>query len=167
MGSIGKLSGSHAGKEIQILLGGSGPIRTVSAWFGERAAVFPDLIRREAIDVDFAFLNQNNGESIELLEIIRCIEHLAVPIKSQPSDVFLDGLNILGVFGGGIRVVESQMADSSGGLVRDPKIKHDRLGVTDVEISIGLRRKSRDDPSAMFTYRPVGCHEIPNEIRRG
>ncbi len=167
MGSIGKLSGSHAGKEIHILVGGSVPIRTVSAWFSERAAVFSYLIRREAIDVGFSFLNQNNGEGIELLEIIRRIEHLAVPIKSQPSDVVLYGLNVLGIFGGGIRVVESQMADSSGGLVRDPKIKHDGLGVTDVEISIRLRRKSRDDPSAMLARRAICCHEISNEIRRG
>jgi hypothetical protein len=89
-----------------------------------------------------------------------------VPIKPQPADVVLYDLNILGVFRGGIRVVESQVTDPSGTLVRDPKIQYDGLGMTDVEISIRLGRKSHDDSSAVFARRPVGCHEIPNEVRR-
>src|SRR5574337_137299 len=106
MGSVGKFSGSHADKEIHILVGGSGSIRTVTAWFGEGASVFANLIRREAIDVGVAFLDQADRKSIELFEIIRCIEHLVVPIKPQPADVFLYGLNVLEVFGGSICIVE-------------------------------------------------------------
>ena len=76
------------------------------------------------------------------------------------------GLNVLGVFGSGIRVVESQVTDATRSVVRDPKIQHDGLGVPDVEIAIRLRGKSHDDPSTMLVCCTVGCHEIPNEIRR-
>jgi hypothetical protein len=38
--------------------------------------------------------------------------------------------------------------------------------MADMEVPVGFRRKSRDDPAAVLAGRTVGCHELSNEIRR-
>ena len=127
--------------------------------------MFTDFIGCETIDVGLLFPDQGHGERIELVEIVRGVEHLVVPINSQPSDVFLNGLDIFRVFSRWIGVVESQVAHSAGGVLCNPEIEGDGLGMPDMEVPIGFRGKSCDDPSTVFTGGTIGRHKIPNEIR--
>jgi hypothetical protein len=58
------------------------------------------------------------------------------------------------------------MADAARILIGDSKIEADGFGVADMEIPIGFRGKSRDDPAAVFAGSEIRRHKITNEIRR-
>src|ERR1700688_2066283 len=90
---------------------------------------------------------------------------MAAPIEAQPAHVALDRVDVFLLFPGGVGVVEAQMA-APAELLRHPKIEADRLGMTDMEIAVGLRRKPGHD----FLAAPggkVGRDNVANEIMPG
>jgi hypothetical protein len=70
MHSVGEFACPHPAKEIQIFIDRSGSVRAIFARLGERPPIFAHLIGRQAIDVGFAFLNEDHGKFVELLEIV-------------------------------------------------------------------------------------------------
>ena len=76
-----------------------------------------------------------------------------------------DGIDILGFFLGRISVVHPNVADAVK-LVCDPKIQADRLGVTDVKITVRLRRKARDN-SGVLAGPQIIRHNIADEVGGG
>lgn len=64
--------------------------------------------------------------------------------ESQPVDHFLYSYKILLLFSRRIRVIKAQVAISAVE-PGEPEINHDRFGMPQVEESIGLRRKARDN----------------------
>src|ERR1700682_3916866 len=77
---------------------------------------------------------------IELLEVVGSMIEVLAPIEPEPMDVTLDGIDVLLLFLGGIGIVEAQIA-ASAELLRHPEIQANRLGMTDVQIAVRLRRK--------------------------
>ncbi len=75
-----------------------------------------------------------------MIEIVGS-EAEALPVESQPADVFLDGVHVLLLFFFGIGVVEAQVG-ASAKLVGESEIQADRFGVPNVEMSVRLRRKA-------------------------
>ncbi|MNT31468.1 hypothetical protein D3C72_1673030 [compost metagenome] len=57
---------------------------------------------------------------------------------------FDDGVDVFLVFFLGVGVVETQVADAAE-VARQPEVHADALGVANVQVAIGLRRKARAD----------------------
>src|SRR5690606_6104116 len=59
-------------------------------------------------------------------------------------DVTLDGVDVFLVFLGWVGVIKAQVALATE-LLRQAKVQADRLGMPDMQVTIGLRRKAGDD----------------------
>ena len=95
---------------------------------------------------------------------------MRVPRKTQPPDVFLDGVDVLDVFFGRVGIVEAKVAGASG-LLGDPEIQANGLGMPDMQVPVRFRRKARRHPSAVLPRRQVvgddRADEINRRLRRG
>jgi hypothetical protein len=85
------------------------------------------------------------------------------PTGHQPSHVRLDGLHVLDVLLGRVRVVHAEVA-STVVLAGDAEVEADGLGVADVEVAIRFRRESRDD-EAMPSRGCVLRDDVADEVR--
>lgn len=68
----------------------------------------------------------------------------APPVKPQPFDVLLYGIDELDIFLAGVRIIETQVAHRSllGVFLRYTEIRADGFGVSDVKVAVRLRRKT-------------------------
>ncbi len=113
---------------------------------GERAGgghispVLLELLRRQLAHIGQALFDEAHRLTIILVKVIRAVEEPVAPVKAQPVDVLLDGVDILGVLLGRVRVVHTQIAQTAE-LFRRAEIDGQRLAVTDVQIAVGLRRE--------------------------
>src|SRR6185503_5332671 len=81
-------------------------------------------------------------------------------------DVVLDRLDVLDVFGGGIGVVEAQVADAVE-LGRDAEVEADGLHVADMRKAVRLRWKAGRDPAREPVGLDVLRDHLANEVARG
>ena len=77
------------------------------------------------------------GPLIELLEVIRRVIEVTVPVVAEPAHVALDRVDVLLLFFGRVGVVEAQVA-AAAELLRHAEVERDRLGVANVEIAVRL-----------------------------
>ena len=99
---------------------------------------------------------------VELLEIIRRKKCLATPVESKPLQILFDGLDVLLVLFDRVGVVETKVT-APVELSCHAEVQADRLGVADVQIAIGLRRKPRHD----FTDQAaidIASNHVANEM---
>ena len=91
------------------------------------------------------------------------------PIESKPSDIILDGIHEFLFLGRGIGVIEAQVAGRAGKLLGDSEIETNRFGVSNVEITVGLRGESGMHPASPFTRLQIFRDDISNKVwcRRG
>ena len=139
-GALCKLAVLHAKEQVQIFLDGAVSKRTISARLGQGASVLAHLIGVEVAHVGMAFANQLQSPIVELLEVVRSVEEI-VPIKAEPTHVALDRVDVLLALFARVGVVEPQVALATVGSC-EPKIQADAFGMSDVQIAIGLRRKT-------------------------
>ena len=90
--------------------------------------------------------------------------HVA-PVEAEPLDIPQDRINILLVLLDGVGVVEADVADPAI-LLGDAEVHTYRLGVSDVEVAIGLRGKSRLDTSVVKSLPEVTLHDLLYKIER-
>ena len=84
------------------------------------------------------------------------------PTADEPSHIGLDRLDILHVLLGRVGVVHAQVADAAK-LVGEAEIQADALGVPDVEIAVGLGRKTGVN-ARMLARGHIGGDQITDEI---
>src|SRR5262245_34600176 len=149
--AIGKLARPHAPEQVEVLIHRSFAPWTVTAGLGQRAAIAPHLLLRLIVDVSLTGSDQVLGPGVELLEIIRGMIEVSSPVETEPAHIALDSVDILLLLFGRVGVVEAQMATTAE-FLRHAEIETDRLGVADVEVSVGLRRKARHDAGVA-----IGC----------
>ena len=101
---------------------------------------------------------------MQLIEILRGKAHFTRPLKAQPLDVTFDRINVFLVFFGRVGVVKTQMGDAAK-FLSQPKVHANGLGVTDVQVAVGLRREAGHDLFA-FTRVKVRLHDGTQEISR-
>ncbi len=68
-----------------------------------------ELLRRQVADVGKAFFDEFHGKLVVLFKIVRAVEETVAPVKAQPVDIGLDGVDIFGVFLRGVGVVHAQV----------------------------------------------------------
>ena len=131
----------HLLEERQVLLHGAVSVRALLAGLRQCAAVFADLVRRQVADKSLALFNQADRRLVHLVEIVGCPK-LLVPLKSEPADILFDAVDVLRVLLDRIGVVIAQVA-AAAVLLRRSEVEADRLGMPDVQVAVGFRRKTR------------------------
>ena len=161
---LGMLAVTHLLEEPEILLHGTIPIGAVCPRLGERPLLRCDLLGGLLIDVSQPPLDQVDGKVIELLEVVTGMVDIA-PVEAEPLYIPQDRIDILLVLLDGVGVVEADVADPAI-LLGDAEVHADRLGVSDMEVAIGLRGKSRLDASVVESLPEVTLHDLLYKIER-
>ncbi len=147
--AFGKLSPPHPLKEVKVLLNRAVSIGAFLPRFGKCSTVLPDLLCREIIHIGPAFPYQLYRTVIEPLEIIRGIEEPLIPVKPQPAHILDYRSDILLFFFKWIGIIKPEVAEAAV-FIRYPEVQADGLGMPDVKVAIGLRRKSGMHPASIF-----------------
>src|SRR5687768_8931505 len=104
------------------------------------------------------------GVLVKPLEVVGRISRLAVPGETEPAHVFLDGLDVFGVFLRGIRIVEPQVARAAE-LSGDTEVQADRFRVADMEIAVRLGWKACGHTAGVLAGLEIVRNDRPDEVR--
>jgi len=163
--AVGKLAGAHAAEEIEILVDGAVAIGAVAARLFQRAAQHPHLVGRDVVDIGVAGADEMLGPGVELLEIIRGEMEILAPVEAEPVHIAFDRVDVFLLLLLRVGVVEAQMA-AAAEFQRGAEIEADRLGVADMQITVRLGRKPRDD-LAIALRGEIGLDDVADEIAPG
>ena len=163
--AVRELAGTHAAEQVEVFIDAAATEGAVPARLGQRAAVRPHLLVGLVVDIGLARFDQDLGPFVEALEIVRGVEEVVAPVEAEPAHVALYGIDIFLLLLRRIGVVEAEIAVSAE-LGRDAEIEADRLGVTNVEIAVRLRREARDD-GLVPAAGEVGRHDVADEVLPG
>src|SRR5690554_7201040 len=138
-----KLPFAHALKKVEVFLHRTVAEGTVLTGGGGCTFLGRYLLGVEFADVGLAFFDEQYGPLVELLKVVGGVLGFPFPLKAQPANVFLNGIDVLGLLLGGIGVVETQVA---GGLVvlGNAKVETDGFGVTNVQVRSEERRVGKE-----------------------
>jgi len=163
--TVGEFAGTHARKQVEVLVHRTIAIGARLARGVEVAAPLADLFLGQVADVGQALFDQEDRPLIELLEVVGR-EVLAVfPVEAEPADVVLNRLDVLDFLGRRIGVVEAQIALPAviGG---DTEIQANRLRMADVQVAVRLRRKPRMHAAVVLAGLEVGVDDFADEVGR-
>ena len=133
----------HPTQEVEVFGGRAVAPGTFGSGFGQRPPHRADLVGARIVDIGLPFAHQMLGPFVEPLEMVGREVQVLAPVVAEPADVGLDGVDERGLFLDRIGVVEAEMA-APAELTGDPEIEHDRLGVADMEVAVGLGREAGD-----------------------
>ena len=104
---------------------------------------------------------------MSVLEVknIRSPVQVLTPVKPQPLDVLLYGIDELDIFLAGVRIIETQVAHRSllGVFLRYTEIQANGFRVTDVQVAVRLRREACNGRFAV-TFCKVAGNPFTYEI---
>lgn len=146
-------AGFHFPEQTQVVLNTSPAIGTIRSRLGRRTLLMRNFVTRTVIDVRKSLANQRDGEFIEFVEIIGCVQFLR-PGKSQPFDVVLDSFNILRFFRYGVRIVESEISLATV-LNGQSEVEANTFGMAQVKIAVWLGGKPRDDLAVPALFQVI------------
>ncbi len=160
--AVGELAGPHAAEQVEVLIHATVPERTVPARLRQRAAGRPHLLLALVVDIGLAGLDEVLAPAVERLEVVGRVIEVLAPVEAEPLHVALDGVDVLLLLPGRVGVVEAQVA-AAAELLGDAEVEADRLGVADMQVAVGLRRKARHH--ALVPARlQVRLHDVADEI---
>ena len=162
--SFWKFAVTHPCKKVEIFLHWPLPVRTVFTWFGESAPEPSHFICIEVADIGLANFDQLDGIFIKLIKIVGGVKKIITPVKSQPFDIFKNGLYISILFLAGIGVVKTHMTDAGRVFQGDAEVEADGLGVTDMEETVWLRRKTSHQPTVIFVITQILSNNCPDKV---
>ena len=120
----------------------------VHAWFGQGAAHLAHRLGALLIDVGVSRPDQRLREAVHDPEIvageIQVLGLAGLPVKPQPFHGLDDRVDVLLFFLFRVRVVKAQVADAAV-VAGEAEIQADALGMADVQVTVGFRRKPRAD----------------------
>ena len=110
-------------------------------------------------------LDEPLGKRVELVVVIGRVIAVGAPIEAEPAHRVGDRRLELDVLVGRIGVVEAEVA-AAAVLGGEAEIQDDRLGVSIVQVAVGLGRKARDHLAAVFAGSIVLGDDGAQEIGR-
>ena len=146
----------------QVLFHRALPVGAVLPGLSQSPPVFPDLICRQVADISLSLADQLQGALIHHVEIVGRKVQVILPVRPQPFHIFLDGLHELRVLLGGIGIVKPQM-EGAVIFLRQSGIQKNGFGVSDVEISVRLRRETGAD-FTVHSFRQVFIYFLFDKI---
>ena len=78
--------------------------------------------------------------------VIQVIFVPVLPIKSEPANAVFDGIDVFLIFFNRVRIVKAHMTQAAV-ITRQTEIQTNGFGMSDMQIPIGFRRKTRADAS--------------------
>jgi hypothetical protein len=117
------------------------------------------------VDVSLAGTDQLLRPSVELLEIVRRVIEVLAPVEAEPAHVIFDGVDVLLLLLDRIGIVEPQVT-AAAEFLRHAEIQANGLGVANVQVTVRLRRKTRDDGTVPSCIQ-VALDDVANEIASG
>ena len=139
--AVAEFAVGHTLKEVEIFLNTPVSVRAFLARLGESSSVLPDLVCAEIVNISLAVLDELDCTVVDEIKIVRSEKHVFPP-ETEPLDILLDCVDIFDVLTGRIGIVKTKIAYAVV-LLRRAEIYAQSLGVTDMEIAVRLRRKSR------------------------
>ena len=121
------------------------------------------MLGGQVADISLARLYQLDGPVVQLRKIVGCVTLAPRPFEAEPLDIALDCVDVFLIFFRRVGVVETKIALAAKRF-RQTEVQADRFGMTDVQITVGLRRKARDD-LGMLTRLQVGLDDRAEKIR--
>ena len=154
----------HFLEQREVLLDGPVAVRRLCGCRGV-SPVFLELLGCQLAYICQTLLDQLDRELIVLVKIVRTVEEAVSPVKAEPVDILLDIDNVLGILLRGVRVIHTEIADAAE-LLGHSEIDAQRLAVTDMQISVRLRRKSRVHGLAreLSAFGNILLDEVVDEI---
>ena len=140
-------------------------MRTFLAGFGQRATMLAHFVESQVTDKRLAFVDQLDRPVVQLVKIIRGKKLSVLPVKSQPTDIGFDCINIFLFFLAGIRVVETEVAFAVV-FLGQAKIQADALGVPDVQVAVGFGWKPRVNAAIPFSGLQIGFDDLLDKVER-
>ena len=146
--AVGEFAGAHAPEQVEVLVDAAIAERRVAAGLGQRAAVFAHLVGAQvADDRPCRRGSASQRAAVEHLEVVRGVAQFG-PFEAQPAHVVLDRLDVLEVFLGRDWCRRSAGCSVPPNSLAMPKFRQIALGVADVQVAVGLRRKPGARPGA-------------------
>ena len=155
--------GAHFCKFGEVLVLCAGAPRAWCAGDGGRPAVVVHLFGAEVADVGEALLDELHGAIMHLPEIIGGLIVILAPVKAQPVDVFLDGVDVFEILLCRVGVIHAQVTFALE-FEGEAEVQADGLCVADVEVPIGFRRETCGGGS-VFSPRYVFGDDLPDEMQ--
>jgi len=160
--SVRELAGLHAPEQVEVLLDAAAAVGALRALLAEAAPLGRDGLGVGVVHVGESLADQVLGPGVQLAEVVGGVQQPR-RVETQPFDVGDDRFDVLRLLGVGVRVVEAQVADAPE-LLRRPEVDRDGLGVTDVQVAVGLRREPGLDPSAVGLLLVVPANDVADEV---
>ena len=139
--SVFIFSFTHLFEQLKVFLYGAVAVWAVFPRLFQCTSVFTNLFRTQVTHVSLAFLDQFYRTLIHGIKIIRCKIKVLFKICPQPFHIFFNRLYKFCVFFHRICIVKSQMKCSII-FLRQSIIQQNRLGMSNMKISVRFRRKS-------------------------
>jgi len=86
-----------------------------------------------------------------------------VPLETEPADVVLDAINVFGLLGHRVGVVEAEVALAVV-FLGQPEIQTDAFCVADVQVAVGFRREAGVYPAAVLAFGDVLLDDFFDEV---
>ena len=163
--AIGKVAGAHAAEQRQIFFHASVAMRAFHTRLAVPAALRRDGLGVLVVDVGEACIDEVFGPLVELFEVVAGVDRLA-GFEAQPTHVVDDCVDVLGLLGHGVGVVEAQLADAAE-LFGDTEVDADGLGVADVQVPVRLGWEACPYPPAEGALLDVGAHQVAHKVGGG
>ena len=161
-GAVGELPGAHTAEQVEVFIDRAIAERAVLAGFGQGAALGAHRLWGGVVHIGFPGADQMFGPGVKLLKVIRRVVKVLAPIEAQPADVTLDGIDEKLLFLHRVRVVKTQMARAAK-FAGDAEIQTDRLGMSQVQKPVRVRREAGDDGLGPAGIE-VGLNDVADEI---
>ena len=163
--SVPELPGAHTREQLEAFFRLAVAPGAVGSRLGQRAAILSGLFGAQLTDIGLALADQLPGKFVQVTEIRRGVAHFPVPAETEPADIVLDGVDELLALLERIGVVETKVAMSAV-LLGKREIQADGLGVSDVKVAVGFRRKARMHAAAMLAGSKVPGNHLADESGR-
>ena len=132
----------HGLKACQVFFHGTVPVGGFLAGHVHVAALGAYFLHRLFVHVGQSLVDEGDGAFVKEIEHVAGKKEIVPPVEAQPADVFLDAVHIFLVFLAGVGVVKAQVAARARKFLGDTEIEADGFGMSDMEVTIGFRRKA-------------------------
>src|SRR5439155_14597535 len=162
-GAVLEFPRPHPPEKVEVLLDRAVPMGRRAAGLRQRAAILADLVAAEIVHIGLARADELLGPLVELLEVVAGVVEVRAPVEAEPADVAHDAVDVLLALLRRVGVVEAQVA-AAAELPGHAEVDGDGLGVADVQVAVGLRRKPRDHLAAEAAGAIVLQDDVADEV---
>ena len=158
------LTAVHKLKQLQVLLHRTVTIGTVRTRTGGRTLLLGYHLGTLFVHVGTTILNKPYGKVPELLEVVAGVVDVS-PLESEPLNIMFDALDIFRILLLGVGVIKAQVTLATV-FLSQPEVDGDSFRVTDMQVTVRLRRETCLNPVAVLPFCQVVNHHLLDETHR-